>query len=236
PSPTRNADPRCTVPVAARSRPDGQLPVEPGLGIGDRNVPCERDLGREQPARTPHELAFARREPRADTPRRCRLPNVTVTDDLGEADRIVQLCERLTATLQPRLAAAARRVAQNLLDRRKPGLVDQLTSAFLCQGQRKLHAEAVGQRDHDHRLQFTVDATRLPRLDGAGTVCAVDDDVADGELHHLRGSAATADTSPCSSTETTSRRSPAPVWVNRRTKSRRRRKMTASTAVRVSIR
>jgi hypothetical protein len=64
----------------------------------------------------------------------------------------------------------------------------------------------------------------LPELTGAG-----------GRLHQRRGSAATADTSPSSSTETTSRRSPAPVRMNRRAKSQRRRTMIACTAVRVSI-
>src|SRR5579862_596952 len=109
------------------SRADGELPVEPGLRIGERNVSCERDLAREQPAGTSHEVAFARSEPRTRAARSSCLAKMPVTDDLGQADGVAQLCQRLAATLQPRLAAAGRRVAKDLLNCREPGLVDQRT-------------------------------------------------------------------------------------------------------------
>src|SRR5581483_3403830 len=195
----------------------------------------ERDLAREQPARTPHELTFARCEPRTGAASRSRLAKMPVADDLGQADRVPQLRQCLAATLQPRVAAAGRSVAENLLDGRKPGLVDQPAQLFLRQRERKLHRQAAGQGNDHHRLLFPENAARLARLDRAGAVSPVHDDVADVEVHHLRGSAATADTSPCSSTETTSRRSPPPTRLNRRVNGERGRTITACTAVRVSI-
>src|SRR5579884_3589812 len=53
-------DPR-SLPCPSSAR--RQLPIDPCLGIADRDISCERDLGCQQRPCATNELAFARSEP-----------------------------------------------------------------------------------------------------------------------------------------------------------------------------
>src|SRR5581483_11231326 len=172
-----------------------ELPVDPPVCFLRLDVEHERDLGREEPPRLRSQLSLPRRELQLGALRGQRsLATRTVSDDVGKTDwvAVVQLRERLSLAIPPRLVADGPILPECLLNACEIRLVRKRSEDLVRALQRKVDAQPVCERQHDHLLQLPEDNSALPGGHRPCSVRAVHDDVPDGEPHDARACLARA--------------------------------------------